>query len=158
MENTQPNDFLTDYERNAQLEEASQGKRFANYIVDLICFYAFVFMGGAALGIIIYYFNPDSTFLQDDDSNPLNGLINRILGLLLYGLFMSVVEGLFKGRTLGKLITSTVAVKQDGSPITWTGAFRRGFSRAVPFEPFSALGGNPWHDRWTDTKVVVLKK
>jgi uncharacterized RDD family membrane protein YckC len=156
--NEQQPDFLNEYDRTVLQEEASQGKRFANYLIDLICFYIVVFAGGAALGIIIYFINPESSFLQDESSSPWSGLVDRLLGLLLYGLFMSLTEGLFKGRTLGKLITGTIAVKDDGSPITWEDAFKRGFSRAVPFEPFSALGGNPWHDRWTDTKVVLVKK
>jgi uncharacterized RDD family membrane protein YckC len=61
---------------------------------------------------------------------------------------------LFGGRTLGKLITGSKAVREDGTSLTWKDACLRSLSRMVPFEPFSALGGAPWHDRWTKTTVV----
>jgi uncharacterized RDD family membrane protein YckC len=69
---------------------------------------------------------------------------------------MSIVEAIFKGRSIGKFITRTKAVNLDGSQLTTTAAFARGFSRAVPFCVFSALGNpcNPWQDRWTNTMVV----
>lgn len=69
------------------------------------------------------------------------------------------IDLIFKGSSLGKLITGTRAVREDGSPITASEAFGRGFSRIVPFEAFSALGNNtwPWHDQWSHTYVVDIK-
>jgi uncharacterized RDD family membrane protein YckC len=68
------------------------------------------------------------------------------------------MEGSAKGKTLGKLITGTRALKMDGGNLTWKVAFMRSLCRIVPFEAFSAFGGNPWHDRWTDTIVVKERK
>ena len=71
--------------------------------------------------------------------------------LILYGLYMFIVEAMFKGKTLGKLITGTRAVNEDGSNLSAKTAFFTGLSRVVPFEAFSALGtpSYPSHDKWT---------
>ncbi|MFI5196603.1 MAG: hypothetical protein ACHQD8_05900, partial [Chitinophagales bacterium] len=68
----------------------------------------------------------------------------------------TIIEGITKGRSLGKLITGTVAVKEDLTKITWNEAVIRSTGRLVPFEAFSALGGVPWHDKWS--KTIVIKK
>lgn len=132
-------------------ERASTGKRFANYVIDLIVFYIVVF--GAA--IVIALAAPGVFASLEEDSSGFN-LLDRLFSLLLYALFMSVVEALLKGKSVGKYITKTRAVNLDGSPISASTAFARGFSRAVPFCAFSAFGSecNPWQDRWTNTMVI----
>lgn len=130
---------------------AEAGKRFVNYLVDLIVFYVLVII----VGFIIGYMNP-SAFDEIDDSSTGFGLLDRLIFLVIYALYMGTFEGLFKGKSLGKMITRTKAVKLDGSPIGWSEAFSRGFSRAVPFCVFSAFGSpcNPWQDSWTSTMVI----
>ena len=144
-----PEDLLTDefiYER------ASTGKRFANYLIDFIVFYLFAF----AIVLAIAAVAPAmlEPFTNDDSSS--SSLLDRLLTLFLYALFMSIVEAIFKGKSVGKFITKTKAVNLDGSPISSSTAFARGFSRAVPFCAFSAFGSicNPWQDRWTNTMVI----
>lgn len=136
-------------------ERASTGQRLANYIIDLIFFYILMF----ALGVFLALISPTAAELFTDNS-PGFALADRIISLLLYGLYMAVVETIFKGKSLGKLITKTRAVNLDGSRISTTTAFARGFSRAVPFCAFSALGTpcNPWQDRWTNTMVMIEDK
>ncbi len=137
-----------------EFERASSGKRFVNYLIDVIVFYLLMF----CLGIVIALISPTS--LDDIGSdNTSFGLVDRILSLILYALYMSIVEALFKGRSLGKLITGTKAVNLDGSNISLSTAFARGFSRAVPFCALSAFGNpcNPWQDRWTNTMVITLR-
>ncbi len=46
----------------------------------------------------------------------------------------TLLEGAAKGKTLGKLITGTRALKIDGSNLTWKDAFLRSLCRIVPFE------------------------
>jgi uncharacterized RDD family membrane protein YckC len=53
---------------------------------------------------------------------------------------MGLVEGVGKGRTLGKLITGTKTVNLDETNIGFQTAFLRGLSGAVPFELFSIFG------------------
>ena len=73
---------------------------------------------------------------------------------------MFLVEALFKGKSLGKLITGTRAVNEDGSNLSAKTALLRGLSRAVPFNAFSALGtpSYPWHDKWTNSYVIDEKE
>lgn len=148
-----PQDILVNSE--SYLIRADSGKRFLNYLIDLIIFYILAF----GVGIVIAIISP-STIDQLDDSSPFGGLVDRLISLVLYGTYMSIIETVFKGKSLGKLITGTRAVNLDGSPITAGTAFARGFSRAVPFCAFSALGTpcNPWQDKWTDTMVIDEKQ
>jgi uncharacterized RDD family membrane protein YckC len=138
-----------------ELERATTGQRFANYFIDLILFYLLFII----FGIVIAILSPSTLEnINTDDSG--FALLDRLLSLIFYALYMGVVESIFKGKSLGKLITSTRAVNMDGSKISVYRAFTRGFSRAVPFCVFSALGTpcNPWQDRWTDTMVIDEKK
>lgn len=133
------------------LERASTGKRLANYLIDVVVFYVLTFVFAFAL----ISSSPSSADYFDDDSTGLD-LGSRIMALVIYALYMSIIEALLKGKSLGKLITKTRAVNLDGSPINAKTAFARGFSRAVPFCVFSVFGKpcNPWQDRWTDTMVI----
>jgi uncharacterized RDD family membrane protein YckC len=145
-------DLLTNFE--TRTVRASAGKRFANYVIDYICFLLLFMLLGVAIIIVA-----PSTADWFDDSG-LGGLLDRLLSLILYALYMFAVEAIFKGKSIGKLITGTRAVNLDGSPISTTTALARGFSRAVPFCAFSALGTpcNPWHDKWNDTLVIDEKQ
>jgi uncharacterized RDD family membrane protein YckC len=132
---------------------ASAGKRFANYIVDLLMFYILIF----TFGVVIALASPTAAELFTD--SPGFAIADRFITLILYALYMGTVEALFKGKSLGKLVTGTRAVNLDGSRISTGTAFLRGLSRAVPFCAFSAFGtpSNPWQDRWTDTMVIEGK-
>jgi uncharacterized RDD family membrane protein YckC len=79
---------------------------------------------------------------------------------IFFAIYVSLMESMLKGKTIGKLVTGTRAVYTDGSRIDTGTAWQRGFSRIVPFEPFSALGSesDPWHDRWTNTYVIVERE
>lgn len=143
-----PPDLLAD---EVYYERASTGKRLANYIIDFIVFYLLVMV----FAVILALTSP-TTFNSWTSTSDGFGLVDRILTLFFYAMYMSIVEALLKGKSIGKFITKTRAVNLDGTPISTSTAFARGFSRAVPFCVFSALGGvcNPWQDRWTNTMVV----
>ena len=132
-------------------ERSSAGKRLANYLIDLFLFYILLFV----LGFVLALLSPSFRGILINESSGF-GLLDRFITLLLYAVYMSAVEALFHGKSLGKLITKTKAVNLDGSQITTATAFERGFSRAVPFCVFSAFGNpsNPWQDRWTNTMVI----
>ncbi len=137
------------------LVRATGGQRLANYLIDIASFYALFII----LGIIIALVSPSTIENMDTDTGGFQ-LIDRLISLLLYAVYLGFAETVLKGKTLGKLITGTRAVNLDGSKITASTAFSRGFSRAVPFCVFSALGSpcNPWQDKWTDTMVIDEKK
>lgn len=150
--NRQPEEhILSDFE--VELDPANRNLRFVNFLVDRVVFYGF------STGFNILWGNFVAMAMRDDDYYT-RYIASVLVGLFLYAIFMGVTEALFKGKTLGKVFTGTRAVNPDGSPISVKTAFLRGLSRMVPFEPFSAFGGSwprPWHDKWTDTYVIVEK-
>jgi uncharacterized RDD family membrane protein YckC len=81
-------------------------------------------------------------------------LILYLVGILNYLLYYTFCEKVFKGYTLGKLITGTRAIRDDGNELTFKDAILRSLSRLVPFEALSAFGYSPWHDSWTKTTVI----
>ena len=146
--------LLADIE-TTHLVQAGTGKRFANYIIDVIVFYIVVFF----LAMVVAMIDPDLIlWMQATDAG--TNLLNSLISLLLYGIIMGITEALTRGRSLGKLITGTRAVNPDGSSIGIQTAFWRGLCRAVPFEAFSALGSPsyPWHDKWTNTYVIDIRQ
>jgi len=153
METTEQHLFA---DNEYQLVQASGGKRLVNYIIDFLVFYALII----ASGFVIGWFNPAAFDSIPEDDSVGYELLDRLLGLVLYGLYMFIVEALFKGKSLGKLITGTRAVNEDGSNLSAKTALLRGLSRAVPFNAFSALGtpSYPWHDKWTKSYVIDEKE
>lgn len=137
-----------------QLTQAGSGKRLANYIIDLVSFYVFMYL----MSYVIVEVSYDLAVIIYGEGEGFN-LLGRLVVLVLYGMYMGLMEAIFRGRSLGKLITGTVAVNDDGSRISGQTALLRGLSRAVPFNAFSALGDTcyPWHDKWTKTYVVHYK-
>lgn len=137
-----------------RLVQAGSGKRFANYFVDIISFYIVFFI----IAFIVLSLNPALADRIPDDDAGFN-LVDRLVTLLLYGMYMGIVEALFRGRSIGKLITGTKVVNHDGSAISPQTALVRGLVRAVPFNAFSALGMPcyPWHDKWTKSYVVDIR-
>ena len=138
-------------EINLEYCRASSGKRFANYIIDVIAVYIVMMFIGFITEIIF----PGSI------SELKMGLIEeRLIGIVFYGLIMFSIETAFQGKSLGKLITGTRAINKDGNDISMVKSLLRNFIRAVPFNALSALGSpsNPWHDSWLDTLVVDEKK
>jgi len=135
---------------------ASVGKRFLNYVIDAFVFAILFFIVLVILGTM----NPSAleSFIKKNENGDYS-LVEQLLIQVIYGTYMFIVEALFRGKSLGKLITGTRAVKQDGSPLELRDAQLRGLCRMVPFNAFSALGNpsNPWHDRWTKTYVIDEK-
>ncbi len=139
------------------LRPAEKGLRLANYLIDMLVFYCLIVLYGLLVGIIITIARGGDTSFIDELDN-LNPLVDRLLTMIMYGCYMGVTEGMFYGKSLGKLITKTRAVNLDGSDITFTTALKRGFSRIIPFEIFSTLGNSPWHDSLPGTMVVTEKE
>jgi uncharacterized RDD family membrane protein YckC len=152
MEQTTP-DLLNEFEERAYLETVSPGVRFANYIVDILGMGALFFIGGLVYAATLI--NDDGSF--NSDAATTTSAMEYVVNLLIFVGYYTLLEGATKGLTLGKLVTGTIVVKEDGSPITFKEAFLRSLCRLVPFEPFSAFG-KPWHDSWTNTLVVKRRK
>ncbi len=140
------------------LEDASTGQRFLNYLIDAILMqYGLAFATVYLLVQFLMAFSPNTAYelFGDDRSTGNTILASYLLAIVNYLIYYTLAEKAFKGYTLGKLVTGTRAIREDGADLTWKDAFLRTISRLVPFEPLSIWFGNGlWHDRWTKTIVV----
>jgi uncharacterized RDD family membrane protein YckC len=138
-------------------EYASTTQRFINHIIDTILFYVVIYGMGMMIGIL---FVATGRTFGSSGYNTFTG--NKVLDYLVvyavYILFYTFSEGASHRRFVGKLITRTKVVRGDESEISWKDAFIRSLCHLVPFEPFSAFGGYPWHDKWSHTKVIRINK
>lgn len=140
-----------------QYEMASVGQRFLNYLVDnLLMQFALSYLTGTLVGMLLQALAPD--FLNNIDlSDPLSTdalLLTYAITIFNYLSYYTFCERIFNGRSVGKFVTGTMVIRNDGLPLTWKDTFLRSLCRLVPFEPFSTFGGTPWHDTWTKTTVV----
>lgn len=154
--------FVEDWELSAKTElrlseteilskVASQGKRFANYLLDIVFYFIFSYIFGAILGIVIAIVSPESLSIFEEENRALNYLLGFIAGMIYY----SATE-LLTGRTIAKYITNTRVVTEDGTKPASGTILLRSLCRFIPFEPFSFLGSDNsgWHDKLSKTRVI----
>ena len=136
------------------LKSASAGKRFANFIIDLIVFMILAFGFGIVSAIVVLIIYPEAADTIETEFEKYNLLFALVLRVAYY----TVMEA-SSGRTIGKLLTGTRVVDKDGKTPGFNAVFLRSLARMVPFEAFSFLGTVPrgWHDTWTDTWVIDAK-
>ncbi len=156
--NTQPDLFTEEEIFNYQ--QASVGQRFLNYLIDgLLMQYGLSFITGILIAKIMLAISPELAydwFVERSES--LDVLASfYLVSIVNFLIYYTICEKAFKGKTLGKLITGTKAIRDDGKELTFRNALLRSLSRIVPFEPFSAFGGYPWHDSWTGTMVIKAR-
>ena len=131
-----------------QMELATTGKRLANCLLDMFFFFLMAFL----IGIVAAIIGLGDLLQSTNDS---------IFGLIVMLLYYAPQEALW-GQTVGKRITGTKVVNEDGTELNLGKAVTRTLCRFIPFELFSFLGGQGrpkgWHDRITDTIVVIVGK
>jgi uncharacterized RDD family membrane protein YckC len=142
-------ELLAELSESLYEQPASVGQRFLNYLIDIIFFYIIV-IALTAVAVISF----GEFILQEDNSTGMSALLQYLISYTIYVATYTFFETVTNGRTIGKMVTKTRAVKLDGSAISFNDALKRSLVRIIPVEAFSAFGGNPWHDRWTDTKVI----
>jgi uncharacterized RDD family membrane protein YckC len=141
-----------------QHEYASSGQRFVNWLVDnLFMRFALSWASGYVVGYILNTFFPEFTVRMILYKGIEYYSVVYMVGILNYLVYYTFCEKVFKGYTLGKLISGTRAIREDGNELTFKNAILRTLSRMVPFEPFSIWGDGLWHDRWTKTMVVQTR-
>lgn len=131
---------------------ASRGQRFLNYIIDVVIIYILIFGVSFITAIIATYLEATSflEWLQN---------INKLEEYLIYYLMMipyfTLMESIFS-KSIGKFITKTIVVLEDGSKPESGIILKRTLCRIIPFNALSFLGTPPrgWHDSITDTYVV----
>ena len=127
-----------------RLRPASNGRRFATFLLD----YIGVMIAAMLFGAFSYFLSGganDGGFLQP-------------FGILLMVGYYLFFEGLW-GRTPGKWLLGTRVVDNQGRRPTFGAVFIRTIVRFVPFEAFSFLGSRRggWHDRWSSTHVIRMR-
>lgn len=155
MYNFPEGDILKEFDEIIIPPSADKGVRLANYMIDWVLSFIFLFVFALCLGVVLSMFISDFNGWLDENDGTVNG-VSYLLAFAVRPLYYVMMEGLMQGRTVGKLITGTVAIRLDGKPMTWKDVFGRSYAREVPFEVWSGFG-TPWHDKWTQTTVVYRK-
>lgn len=151
------NDLLTEDENPFfEYNKASQGQRFLNFLIDnVVIRIALVYITGVAVGYVLMALVPEFAYSLSHSKTRLY-LISILIVLIDYIFYYTLFEGIFKGRTIGKYITGTKAINENGVELTFKKAFYRSACRLIPLEAFSGLG-TPWHDSVTNTMVIKLR-
>lgn len=136
-------------EEGHPLEMVSGGRRFLHYLVDVVVLQVLKF--SIAL-VLVLALGPRTALV----TNPLLGFA---FGLAMWMVYYIVMEGRFQ-RTVGKFVTGTIVVTEDGGVPSMGQILQRSFSRLVPFEGLTCFGdpSRGWHDRWSSTYVIRARK
>ncbi len=148
-------DLLTEEYPFFEYNKAAHGQRFLNFIIDnIIIRIALAYATGLAVGYILALLSPEFAYsLSGTDGKARLLIVSYIVVVLNYLLYYTLSEALFKGKTIGKLITGTKAVRENGEELSLKDAFLRSACRLIPFEPLSGFG-ILWHDSFTNTLVI----
>jgi uncharacterized RDD family membrane protein YckC len=141
-------------------EDASTGQRFLNMLIDNILMnYGLSYVTGGLVGYLLGTFFPDFAMSLFTDLESMGAIFfGIILAYFNHVVYYTFCEKIFRGYTLGKLITGTRAIRTDGTELTFRDAVLRSLSRLVPFEALSIwFGDGLWHDRWTKTMVIKTR-
>jgi uncharacterized RDD family membrane protein YckC len=138
------------FDKGPSLSLASDGTRFLHHLID----YGFIMGLNYLLTLAISDSQGYLEFLSELDSPLLASLTNTASGIVLQIIYYTIMEGLFDGKTIGKLITKCRAVKLDGSPMTFSTALIRSLCRLIPFDGLSIFWGRIWHDQISKSVVV----
>lgn len=144
---------------STSLPIASQGKRFLNLIIDSIVTQILSGIAGFIVGIIYgaTQIATNGSVTAQDES--MLRLIGSVLGLVVWLAYYVFMETIFQ-RTIGKLITGTMVVRETGERPSLGQILGRSFARFIPFEPFSFLGSKfpaGWHDSLSRTRVINIR-
>lgn len=133
---------------------ASIGKRFLNYLIDVILQVILLFFFAIVTCIIADLWGSKKAldFFSKLDKNTI-GLYTVTFSVIL--IYYNVFEILF-ARTIGKFLTQTVVVDSNGEKPNSETILMRSLCRLIPFNPLSVLinPGRAWHDSLSKTYVV----
>ena len=141
------------YSNFPKFRTASAGKRFANFLIDLVILYILTFMFAFTVAMILAAVYPDALKYMVEG----NVLLNYGFAFVVWSLYYGLLEG-GTGRSIGKFVTKTKVVDMNGNIPSYGAIFKRTLSRFIPFEAFSFLGSDAvgWHDQISDTRVVEI--
>lgn len=149
-------ELLHDIELNSFVE-ASRTQRFFNLLIDIIFMqYGVGLLTGYLLLEFLLIVSPHLAYSWFGDTDGFRIIPLYVIGMFNYLLYYTICEKSFKGYTLGKLITGTRAIREDGQELSFKDALLRSLVRLVPFEHVSGFD-YPWHDTWTNTMVIKAR-
>lgn len=154
--------YIEDLERKKRIElvyptnkfvfnNASKGKRFANFLLDLLFSIIFIFIISFAIAVIFMALSGSIPSFLVEDSKLIDYLLGFIIGMIYYcGLEATT------GRTIAKYITRTKVVNEKGERPDFKSILIRSLCRYIPFEPFTFFGSDNsgMHDRVSNTRVI----
>jgi len=130
---------------------ASKGQRFLNVIIDRFLFTGFIYALMILVAFLVYNFTTNTLWLDEFfiELEGLSRIMDHVYTGIIFTIFYSLSEILLKGRTIGKYITKTMVVMEDGSKAKPADIVIRSLCRLIPFNGFSFLGDDArgWHDR-----------
>src|SRR5688500_15544199 len=94
--------LITDSEY--QIVQATGSNRLVNYLIDRIVFLGLVFIAAMVIAIV----SPQTIDSIDEENTGFN-IVENLVYISLFVLYMFGIEAIFKGKTLGKLMTGTRA-------------------------------------------------
>ena len=123
-------------EKNFRVDQlASKSIRFFNFAIDYLLI----------IGVTKYLGNFG------------NDINVKSVYIFIFLTYYTLFEWFTSGKTIGKYITKTRAIKDNGNSIEFKESIIRSLIRIIPLEPWICLFtdyGYGWHDRWTNTIVV----
>ena len=137
---------------------ANKSLRFANYLIDLVVILLLIFVLSTIFlllsEVIGYDAEPIMTYIGE-----MNKLEEHLFGLLITIPYYILIESI-TSRSIGKYITGTIVVDNDGNKPSTETIIKRSFCRAIPFNGLSFLGekSRGWHDSISETYVVKKKE
>jgi uncharacterized RDD family membrane protein YckC len=130
---------------------ASPKQRFGTFLLDLV----FI----SLISLILRFYLVLGLILAGEKEHLKRDSV--LFALIFPVIYYAVLESI-NGRTLGKYIMGTRAVKEDGTRLSPGRACLRTLCRQIPFDAFSFLGGEGplrgWHDKVSKTIVISLKE
>jgi uncharacterized RDD family membrane protein YckC len=138
-------------EKTLEEQIASPKQRFGTLLLDILFINIIYFSLGFIFSLALIMSGEEAQAKRDV----------FIFSLILPFIYYSVLEAL-TGRTFGKYIMGTKAVKADGTKLSTGRAIFRTLCRHIPFDVFSFLGGEGplrgWHDKVSKTIVISVKE
>lgn len=133
---------------------ASHSQRFLNLLMDYIG-QLFLFIIAFSIALTIAETNGNKDFAANFAKNDIaQYTFVACISLVYYNVFE-----IFFARTIGKFITQTIVVDENGEKPNHERILVRTLCRLIPFNALSFLGvyGRGWHDTISKTYVVNKK-
>lgn len=135
------------------VQAAGKWRRFFNLLIDYAAAHGVFTVAGFAAALV---FGGEAVVAWAESISKWTDMLLTLSARFLYYTFF---EGLF-GFTIGKLITNTRVVDEQGNRLSFGRAALRSLCRFIPFEPFSLLFSDDdvrrgWHDSLAKSYVVV---